>query len=608
VSGFEAVIARQSGAIDQPDQGMAIDSRQHSLQHAQRGLKAEGNSIRQCAKQGGRGIGKLLLGILAVLVGLFASGLQAAVVELGPEIEMLSERPDELKVFLSQPEFTDLYQEATGSGRWLKINTQKHVDRGNHWTLMVRSHAYNRVDVFLPHDENGYLIFNTGHLGHNRARLMYMYRAVPLNYKVETQPIYIWSEDTRRHPLTLSLWTRDELPDYDSTANLVIGIYLGVLIAMLIYNGFIYIALLDRTCLYYLFLATALLLFLGVDTGYFNNRMTTLHTWLGSYVSIISVALINLSTIAFARSFLAARKDLPRLYKLLDLLVWAFLALLLAALFSLEPLRVAAYTTINLLTVTNMIALLCLALLALKAGYRSAIYFSVAWALVTVLVIIRILGVEDVITQSLYSQIGVYPASGFGMLLLSLGLIDQLGRKRGEQERLAIEAQLKANPAITDNLTGMFGRRQILQVARDMFVKSRKLANNCSVMMINIDGFGAINEQCGRGIGDTVLLEITHACKVTLRGSDLVGRMGADEFMAALPGTGLEKGAVIAERLRQKIQTTHIEGTDLSVTVCIGVAAMSDTDVLFQDLVDRADRVLSQARQEGKNQVKTVTN
>lgn len=571
-------------------------------------MQAEGSAIRQSGKQRGRGIGKLLLVLLAVLLGLFANVLQATVVELDQEIEVLSERPDELKVFLSQPEFSDLYQEGTSSGRWLKIDTQKHVDRGNHWTLMVRTHAYNRVDVFLPHDENGYLIFNTGLLGHNRARLMYMYRAVPLNYKVETQPIYIWSEDTRRHRLELSLWTRDELPDYDSMANLVIGIYLGILIAMLFYNGFIYIVCLDRTCLYYLFLTMSLLLFVGVDTGYFNNRMTTLHSWLGSYVSVISVALINLSMIAFARSFLAARKELPRLYKLLDLLFWAFLVALLAALFSLEALRVAAYTTINLLTFANMIALLCLALLALKAGCRSAIHFSVAWMLVAVLVIIRILGVEDLITQSLFSQIGVYPASGLGMLLLSLGLIDQLGRKRSKQDRLAMETQLQADPATSDNLTGMLGRRQILQLARDMFVESRKLANDCSVMIINIDGFATINEQCGRGIGDTVLLEITHACKVTLRGSDLVGRMGADEFMAALPGIGLEKGAVIAERLRQKIQATHIEGTDLCVTVCIGVAAMSDTDKLFQDLVDRGDRALSQARQAGKNQVKAASN
>jgi len=86
-----------------------------------------------------------------------------------------------------------------------------------------------------------------------------------------------------------------------------------------------------------------------------------------------------------------------------------------------------------------------------------------------------------------------------------------------------------------------------------------------------------------------------------------VGRLGGDEFLAALPATSLEKGSVIVERLRKKIKHTRIEGTDLSVTVCIGVAARWQSDTLFQDLLDRADRAVSQARQQGKDRVKTAT-
>lgn len=165
---------------------------------------------------------------------------------------------------------------------------------------------------------------------------------------------------------------------------------------------------------------------------------------------------------------------------------------------------------------------------------------------------------------------------------------------------------------ITDGLTGLFNHRHFQQRLREEFDRIKRYSGALSLIMIDIDNFKSYNDTHGHPAGDKVLLTVANILLDNARHSDIVARYGGEEFVVLCHG-GIEDTVGVAERFRQEIENAEIPGqeqqpllagqTEGRLTICLGVAAYSASMTEAGELVERADKKLYQAKNEGRNRV-----
>lgn len=194
--------------------------------------------------------------------------------------------------------------------------------------------------------------------------------------------------------------------------------------------------------------------------------------------------------------------------------------------------------------------------------------------------------------------------------LLNAAMIEYKGEKAilgtvyDIQERKEIEQELK-RLATTDTLTGAANRRCFFELAEQEFKRVRRYKNSVAFLVLDIDHFKTINDNYGHQGGDEVLRVFVQACKKELREADVFGRIGGEEFAILLPETDQPSARLVAERIRQKIERMVItfEEQAIKITVSIGVATIAITDKSFDQVFQRADTALYEAKNSGRNRV-----
>ena len=168
------------------------------------------------------------------------------------------------------------------------------------------------------------------------------------------------------------------------------------------------------------------------------------------------------------------------------------------------------------------------------------------------------------------------------------------------QEQLRIEAR-------HDALTGTLNRRAILNVLEREAARAARQGSPLGVLVLDLDHFKKVNDGFGHAIGDAVLTQVSRRLSLPLRRYDAVGRYGGEEFLVVLPQCDLEQAAEIGERIRLSVASAPIETSagDIAVTVSIGAASMSDGRASLDELIQRADRALYEAKGQGRNCVMT---
>lgn len=174
-------------------------------------------------------------------------------------------------------------------------------------------------------------------------------------------------------------------------------------------------------------------------------------------------------------------------------------------------------------------------------------------------------------------------------------------------QRKKLEAELFHQASI-DELTGISNRRYFLIQAEQEMRRAQRFGRALSVMMIDIDHFKPINDTLGHASGDVVLAGVVKTSLESLRQSDVMGRVGGEEFAVILPETILEAALDVANRLRLHIAEKAIVTVKAAVTctVSVGVAQLTTSDNTIDDLLARADEALYRAKQEGRNCVKAA--
>lgn len=174
-----------------------------------------------------------------------------------------------------------------------------------------------------------------------------------------------------------------------------------------------------------------------------------------------------------------------------------------------------------------------------------------------------------------------------------------------ENTRLYNEVQ---RLAITDELTTLYNRRGLFELARRELERARRFKRPLSAVMLDADHFKEINDTHGHPVGDEVLRLLALRLNQNIREIDLIGRYGGDEFVIVMPETSLEDAAAAAERLRENLvaKPIHVAGTTFQLTISLGVTHLLPADTSLEVTLQRADRALYKAKQNGRNRVDTI--
>ena len=188
------------------------------------------------------------------------------------------------------------------------------------------------------------------------------------------------------------------------------------------------------------------------------------------------------------------------------------------------------------------------------------------------------------------NQITALPGGG---RMLTYTDISDLANAAEELERLAT----------TDALTGLCNRRQFFTLAEREWNRVQRYDRPLALLIFDIDSFKSINDRFGHEVGDNVLVRVAAVCREAKRDTDIVARVGGEEFALLLPETDLPSAGLFAERLRSACAKIYVlpDRRDLAITVSIGVAEVDPGMRGIEDAMRRADAALYAAKRAGRN-------
>lgn len=383
---------------------------------------------------------------------------------------------------------------------------------------------------------------------------------------------------------------------------LCFGLYLGLLLALLLYNLFLYFCLRDRSYLWYVTSIAAIgVYFLGVNRltfeFLFDHPPTTVLR-----LTFVTLAASLIALVLFARSFLQTRERAPQT----DRAMQGLLVLLLAVLLQV-PFMPLTYLNHCYLLVGGLVpfALVTASSVCWCRGYRPARFLILSWGFYGACGLVYALTFMGWLPFNILTFHSFQFGSVLEAILLSFALADRINQLRQEREQLSHSERRHKELAVTDSLTGLYNRR-CFETQIDLEIEGAdRLGHKLTLMMLDVDNFKAFNDCYGHQEGDRVLATLGQVMLSCVRDKDVACRYGGEEFTIILPGGQNSTAVEIYERINGELEAHHFgtEGQSAGrVTMSIGVAEHLPGEPA-ENLVRRADQALYEAKARGRNQI-----
>jgi diguanylate cyclase (GGDEF)-like protein len=177
------------------------------------------------------------------------------------------------------------------------------------------------------------------------------------------------------------------------------------------------------------------------------------------------------------------------------------------------------------------------------------------------------------------------------------GIFNEIVVRLGQNQK-ELEQQ-----AVTDGLTNLANRKQIMKTLNTTLENYRRYGTEFSLLMIDVDHFKMVNDTYGHLVGDSVLAQMALIFNRVLRTLDIAGRYGGEEFLIIMGKTDVRNAMVAAERIRQAVEQYLFvyQDAELHLTISTGVTGIMKKEDTENSLIGRADTALSRAKSGGRN-------
>ncbi|HZH29972.1 MAG TPA: GGDEF domain-containing protein [Pyrinomonadaceae bacterium] len=167
------------------------------------------------------------------------------------------------------------------------------------------------------------------------------------------------------------------------------------------------------------------------------------------------------------------------------------------------------------------------------------------------------------------------------------------------RESLAHQSEL----ARTDFLTGAANPRAFYELAQMEINRARRYGHTFTIAYFDADNFKTVNDRLGHHVGSQLLVRVVEVMKQSLRATDVVARIGGDEFAILLPETGAEQAQVAVQKLREKL-SAQMRDSGWSVTFSVGLLTCADPPHTVDEMIKIADGLMYEVKGAGKNAIR----
>ncbi len=408
------------------------------------------------------------------------------------------------------------------------------------------------------------------------------------------------------------------------------GLYYGILLALLLFNLIIYLSLREPAFGWYVvYVCSFGMAQLNLNGLAFEYLWPQSPLW-ANWAVPLTIAVGQTSMALFARTFLDLRKRRPILHRIFAAFI-AFQLLMLAA----TP--VIGYRAAILIETAGVlfIALLILtaAVLVMRDGFRPARYFLLAWSILLLGAVTYALVSFGVLPKVFLTEYGIQIGSALEMTLLSFALAFRIRDLEQEKQRLMqhsrdqLETQVAERTrdlnqaldklgtlnqrlhehSLRDGLTGAYNRRFLEQSLPAMLANCAESEQPLALLIVDLDHFKQINDRHGHLVGDDCLRAVSALLQGQLRNdSEKLVRWGGEEFVVLLPGSDRAAAVERAEQMRAELAShpSVVEDCHVPLRASIGVAcAAANQSGNPEALLQAADQALYEAKRSGRNRV-----
>ncbi|GGD06755.1 diguanylate cyclase [Halopseudomonas salina] len=519
---------------------------------------------------------------------------------------------------------------------WLKATVTSTADRRTDWILEMRYPSLDRVTLYNVGADGTVIQHQGDTLPYQQRDMKHRNPIFKLYLEPgESRTLFVAAHSEGSLTLDAQLWQAEHFYENSQASYAILATYFGMLLALAIYNLLLFAVLRERSFVLYVCFVVAF----GAGVAAING-LGAQFIWpnLGEHGNRILPFSLSLSAavgVLFARSFLDTARRTPLLDSFLAIFAWmAMLATLTTLIIPIQP-------ALQLMSVTGLLTTLVLftaGMICVVKGIPGARIFVIAWLML--LVGGMLLGLRNfgLIPSNFVTVNAMQIGSAVEMLLLSLGLaarFNELKRLKEQAQLQALSAQkqvvqslvhqerilalrvaertealAEANKrlellAMQDPLTGLGNRSALGRHLPQAMQRTARRGELLALVLIDLDGFKAINDELGHDVGDQVLVGIASRLSGCARQTDLVARLGGDEFILISEGIAdqedaLQQGQRLLDVMSMPLE---LEGVSVSVGASVGISLSNGVEPDIETLMRQADQAMYQRKRSGRHGV-----
>ena len=571
---------------------------------------------------------------------------------LNANIALLADPGAELNVTdLQRPEVQARFEPAQGKASvgqsphpwWIRVSLQRESDAPRQWWLEVGSVTLKDLRLYLPDGTGGWQERQSGELVGFAEGRDHPYRRMLLRLPEldDRAPLtfYLRTYDPAGNSFPLKAWQLDALQQQAVGENLFLGLVYGVILAMLLYNLFIFLSLRDTAYFWYVMTTSGALLMIVAMTGHGFQYLWP-HGPVPFWLDRISIpALWGFSACRFTQTLLQTRRFAPWAHRLLTFALCLYVTAVLLNIFGLRAFGAWVFVVLAL---TAIPASLWASFRRWRQGYFPALLYLLGFGVILGSVNLLLLRATGVIQPAPWNA-HIFPlAVAAESILFSFALayriqilkqekaaaLEHADREKAarleqvqasaKQLSLAVETRTaelaQANrelsererelkqAAFHDPLTELPNRRYLIERVEAALSEAQLSGESIALLLIDLDHFKPINDRHGHDAGDLLLHTLAQRLRGLVRAGDMAARLGGDEFAVLVTGPNAEGDACqVAERLlRELASPVSYRDMALTVTVSVGAAFYPRHARHFSGLYKAADEALYRAKHQGR--------